>query len=271
MNGMVPPSSLLPSPDGIRRDPIHVLEGFSEDPPAGPDGIRRYPLIAPDGIRREPVIFRKTVTKEMLAVAVGHPEECDRPGCGCKYPRKHLFEKALHANIAALVRMFAVKYSVSCREDYQDLEQEVFKRLFRVLPKFDPARGGLSTWTWRICTSVLNGRYRRRKKHIGRQVEVENLESVGATTNPRMGRLDMVEAIRDLFMENLDRSALLEAIFGDPFADDYEIPTEVCVSKASRESGMPYGEACQFYKKVVRPFFETRFEMGRSRKERVDE
>jgi RNA polymerase sigma factor (sigma-70 family) len=219
---------------------------------------------SPDGISREPVLVRVPVTQTYLAQAVGHPEKCDRPNCNCSIPREHHFEEALYTSMAALVHMFAEKYKVSCRDDVEDLEQECFKRFFKALPQFDPKKGALSTWTWRICTSVLNSNYRKSKRHMSRQVDIEDesLENVGATVEPRSGQSDMVEALRALFNQHGDRSALLEALFGDPYDDEFEIPRDVCVSQAAREAGTPYDDAYGFYTRVVRPFFRGWFAEG---------
>jgi len=210
---------------------------------------------------RSPVIERIPVTQKYLAAVISTGFEVDHPGWARARP---YFEESLRDSVAALVHTFASKYATSCDDEIEDLEQECFRRIFMKLHLYKPLKGAFTTWTSRVCHSVLNGKYRKSKRWKGRVVlsEPAIIERVvdASEEGDRCDRFDMREALRELFGLHPEFRGFLTALFdGDPEEDDYEPPGKISVMGACRISGAPYERAYPFYLKVVRPFFRERF------------
>lgn len=66
---------------------------------------------------------------------------------------------------ALLPRVHALAYRLTgVRADAEDITQEAFLRLWKVLPDWDPGRAKLSTWLYRVTTNLAIDRQRRRRE-----------------------------------------------------------------------------------------------------------
>ena len=116
----------------------------------------------------------------------------------------------------------------ACREDAEDLCEEVFAEAFRCLPRYDPARASLSTWLFQITRFTLIDYFRT--KHPSEPIP----EDLAAADDP-------AEAF--LKRETLDRlAAALRAL--EPQERDiivlryYKGQT---LTEVSRLTGISYG------------------------------
>lgn len=66
---------------------------------------------------------------------------------------------------ALLPRVHALAYRVTGnRADAEDVSQEAFLRLWKMLPDYDPRRARLSTWLYRVTLNLAIDRTRRRRE-----------------------------------------------------------------------------------------------------------
>jgi hypothetical protein len=211
-----------------------------------------------DSVDRVPFLKRIPVTMEYLATVVGRGIREDEDPNWTK--ARTYYEEALYEGVAAMVHMFAVRYSEKCPSDIEDLEQECFKRIFRKLGQFDAKRAKFSTWTYHVCSSVLNGQYRKNKKHMGKLVPIDSVGELPVSCADGLGRADMIAAIAELYDANPQWKKFLRALFGgDPSDKRFDLVPKIGVMKACRRAGVPYAKVHPFYINVVRPFFRERF------------
>jgi hypothetical protein len=150
---------------------------------------------------------------------------------------------------------------VSSHVEIEDLEQECFKRIFKKLSMYDASKSQFTTWASRVCVNLLNGNYRKSKKHQDRFVAVD----MSTLRSPLKGdneneRHDMLQAIEDLFELYPQWVLFLSALFGGrPSEKGFDMPMKLSVRKACRATGTPFDKASPFYIQVVRPFFTERF------------
>jgi len=73
------------------------------------------------------------------------------------------------------------------REPVDDLAQEVFLRVLRALPRFEPGAARVSTWIFAIAVRLLADRSRRRRFWFA---PFEEASSPGAGPSPEQGAID---------------------------------------------------------------------------------
>jgi len=212
-------------------------------------------VVAPS--RATKPIERIPVTQEFLAVSIASGEESSHPGGSC-------FNEALYDSIRAMVYKLATQYAPTCREDVEDLAQDCMLRLAKVICKYDPARAKFTTWTWRICRSVLDSHYQRnlkRARHIVGQPEDFDAKSQAQdTTDDSVMKMDFSEAVSDLVEANPSEAPLIHELFGNPRDPDFALMSPKKLRTAARTAGVEYMSAYTFYCNVVRPFFKQRFD-----------
>jgi DNA-directed RNA polymerase specialized sigma24 family protein len=180
---------------------------------------------------------------------------------------------AFHDGIIKLIRGMAKKFE-NQNQDMDDLVQACLTRLWETLHHFNPNIATLSTWTHFVVKSVLCRMYGETKKgnrmrrvgygndqddEDGDMNALENCEQ-GAVKENQLMRLHMRNVMRNLFDSNPNEVDILQQLFGDPYKDDYE-PHAHPPSKAeiARNINRDYSEVYNFFKTVVKPFFEKEF------------
>ena len=231
---------------------------------------------------RHPVTIRIPVTPFSIAARMA-------ANTGVQKWERQLFEKiavrcaqriatederlAFHDGIIKLIRGMAKKFETP-NQDMDDLVQACFMRLWETLRMFNPNIATLSTWTHFVVKSVLCRMYAETKKgnrirragYNGEQDDeegdahaLENCEQ-GAVEENQLMRLHMRNVMRRLFESNPNEIDILQQLFGDPSKDDYE-PPAYPPSKAeiARNINRDYSEVYNFFKTVVKPYFEKEF------------
>lgn len=207
---------------------------------------------------------KSPMTLDDLAVLAGR---CYREGEN-KHPLRFQAADILCASIRGMVFKQAYKYSLNCKVDVEDLVQDCFSRITSRIVDFDPNIAKFTTWAWRVCTSVLNGGYRRHQpwnEHIVLGIEGDLSDEHGANipvTNPDMGvllRMDIITAIKDLSEKHPKHSNLIRGFFGNPDENSCGLPSSMMIAEAAKQEGMSYVAANLVFKRIVRPFFLKRF------------
>jgi len=83
--------------------------------------------------------------------------------------REQLYSK-LYDSIYKMVFSIAGKYVTNSNDDIEDLANDCMLKIVRCLGSFDLNKGKLTTWCWRVCTSVLNKKYRKDEKKLEQYV-----------------------------------------------------------------------------------------------------
>ena len=145
------------------------------------------------------------------------------------------------AGLYATYREKVLAYLINrtaCREDAEDLCEEVFAEAFRCLPRYDPARASLSTWLYQITRFTLIDYFRT--KHPSEPLP----EDLAAADDP-------AEAF--LKRETLDRLAIaLRAL--DPEERDIIVLRYYkgrTLTEVSRLTGISYGMVKVKHKKAL--------------------
>ncbi len=106
--------------------------------------------------------------------------------------------------------------------DAEDLAQDVLVKAIRALPKFDPARGSVEAWLWRVASNAARDRQRsewRRRLLWNRLVRLRDpeLESI---ENGALNRLDAARVKQSLASLSHRERFLLSLRYGADL--DYE-------------------------------------------------
>ena len=177
------------------------------------------------------------------------------------HPQKELFERALYDSIIRMVIGIANGYAVNSIDTSDDLVQECMKRIMTNLHKYESHKAKFSTWSYRVCRSVLDRKYLHSSRHKSTFVGMK--EGWDAPSSERVTselvRSEITEVVRELFHENPKNHHILSAIFGNPDSEGFILPDSVDISDAAKKAGVDYGQAHAFYSRKVRPFFRKKF------------
>jgi RNA polymerase sigma factor (sigma-70 family) len=201
----------------------------------------------------------KQTSKEFLAVSIAK----DAQGGEVFHPAQEFFTEALFTSIHDMVYKLAEKYKTTCHEEPDDLAQDCFCRIVKVLHKYDPKLAKFSTWSWRVCQSVLNRKYRRnikRMQDMVRPYDGFDAADTGTAHPTTVFTIDFVDALRDLKVEYPERVGLIHEIFGNPDKKGFVAGAAAGMTVAAERAGMEYAQAYYFYSKVVKPFMRRRLE-----------
>jgi RNA polymerase sigma factor (sigma-70 family) len=72
--------------------------------------------------------------------------------------------------------------------------------------------------------------------------------------------VDIAQAVSDLAKEYPKKRKLIFEMFGNPKKNDLYFPVKVSVAQAARDAKEEASEAYYFYSRIVRPFFQRRFQ-----------
>lgn len=101
-------------------------------------------------------------------------------------------DRAALAGLIALygrgVRIFAA-HQLGEEAEAEDIAQEVFVRVWTHAARYDPAKGGVSTWIWRIAANLCADRRRRRavRRILGLETVAE--DALPETDQPEAERI----------------------------------------------------------------------------------
>ena len=171
----------------------------------------------------------------------------------------------LYEAIRKMVYKLSTSYAQSCRVDADDLAQDCLKRIVQRIGDYDSKMSKFTTWSWTVCRSVLNGAYRKHSRWNEHVVSVDVGDVVGDDT-PRVEAeqdtilgSDIMNTVFELARMYPRRRKLIMGFFGHPEKKGFVMPSKAMVAIAAKEVGTSYVTANVFYKKVVQPFFRTRF------------
>lgn len=213
------------------------------------------------------------LTQDQMAVAIALDMSGKRPLS--KLDRDKI-STDLHASIKNLVYQLASRYSLTCKDSTDDLVQDCLRRMVQQLWRFNPKNGAFTTWTWYVCRSVLNKKYREEKKGRGVMVDagyfineegesmLDNVsdqptEGVQHHDCPGMLAVEMMDAVRELVAKYPSHKELICEMLGDPDSKEFIMPNGISVTDAAKAVGMEHSRARSFFVKVIRPFYIERF------------
>lgn len=213
------------------------------------------------------------MTQEEMAVAIALDMSGEKPLSRLDRMR---ISTDLYEAIRRMVFQLALKYEKSCGESSEDLFQDCMARIISQLWRFDPAKAKFTTWSWLVCRSVLNRKYRDNKRinsvvvnsdamimedgydireNLSEDIETEKSKTASAG----VGIIEMMDAIRTLASKYPDHQKLIFELFGNPEEDNYVMPKTISIAEASKAVGFDYLQARLFFKNVIRPFFRENF------------
>jgi hypothetical protein len=138
------------------------------------------------------------------------------------------------------------------------------KRICDRIGDFNPELAKFTTWSWRVCQSVLNRAYRRESARNRRIVSVDPTALLGRY-EPRtdfdfasMLRTDMIAALKKLSDEYPEHRTVLSEMFGGVLETGI-LSTKVMAHAAAKKTGKTYHEVCEVLEYVVRPHFKRCF------------
>jgi RNA polymerase sigma factor (sigma-70 family) len=168
--------------------------------------------------------------------------------------------------IINLVRKFANKYKLTIKDiEFDDLVHIGFAHLYQSIRTFDSKKARFSTWAWYCLRSAYNREYelykeRSRTRLVG-DIQMHNdefdeatepLDSAVAIEEDSIQSIFMRDAIRELFQLRVKEQFILREMFGNPFVDEYFLPSKVCISEVASNLGMEYAKVFNFWKKHVK-------------------
>lgn len=208
---------------------------------------------------------RSPVNLEFLAELAAR----DARGLKVQHPLAPRATELLYEAIRKMVYKLSTSYAQSCRVDVDDLAQDCLKRIVQRVGDYDSRMSKFTTWSWTVCRSVLNAAYRKQSRWNEHVVDVDVDDLVGDAT-PRVESNqdkilgdDIVSTVFDLARMYPRRRRLIMGFFGHPEKKGFVMPSKAMVANAAKEVGTSYVTANVFYKKVVQPFFRTRFAKAR--------
>jgi DNA-directed RNA polymerase specialized sigma24 family protein len=227
----------------------------------------------PEENKKVPDLHEQPLTQEQMAVAVANDMSGKSPLSSFD---RFQINNNLYLSIRKMVYQLAGRYSLTCPEEVDDLAQDCMYRIIARLRTFNPAKAKFTTWSWYVCRSVLNKKYRlgqkMRKVIVGSEFMVndegqsilENMaekpaDGVPSYECPGMMALEIMDAVRELAGLYPKHRRFIFELLGNPDSEDFVMPSYISVSEASKAIGMDYGKARIFYSKTVRPFLKTQF------------
>ncbi len=129
-----------------------------------------------------------------------------------KQPSVRLTAEDVCRTYSAMVCRFAAMAAGSDL-DADDLAQDALLKAIRSLDRFDPAKGTIDRWLWRIVANVAKDSYRARARRLAmwRRLAARWHEPVGAVEDRALDAIandELIEAVRNLN----DRDRLLIAL-----------------------------------------------------------
>jgi RNA polymerase sigma factor (sigma-70 family) len=221
----------------------------------------RFPVL----VQKYPVLEQKfPVLESIKRIPVTQDGMAAYLGCGlpCLTPAQKLYKDYLHKSIEKLVYCMAHKYVGNCHQtDLNDLVQDCWYRILVKLHTFDPTKGRFTTWCWRVCSNVLNKKYRKEKKRSERYVDMpDGLEEDRVSkceVEDSMLAKDIKQAILDLIEKHPTEEKIIIALLGSPDMDGFS--SGVNLREASEKCNEEVSKVSKVYNKIVRPFFKKRF------------
>ena len=161
--------------------------------------------------------------------------------------------------------------------DIDDLHQDCWARIITKLHTFNPERGKFSTWSWRVCQSVLNKGYRRRRKLYHRYPSLEEgldenrIEDKieDKSVSNELLRRDMKQALSELMQSNPEVQDILFEMVGG-LHTGASLPDRINYREIARKTGTNDARVSKVFKTILQPFFKERFS-EHSPQERVAE
>lgn len=174
--------------------------------------------------------------------------------------------------IINLVRKFANKYKLTIKDiEIEDLIHIGFVHLYQSLRTFDNRKARFSTWAWYCLKSAYNREYDFYKKRIqirlAGDVQMHNeefdevaepIDLIVSTSHDLIQGFFVRDVIQELFQLRVKEQFILREMFGNPFVDEYLLPTGVCIADVASNLGIQYSKVFNFWKKHVKPHFEKR-------------
>jgi len=212
------------------------------------------------------ILHRFPITQELAADIIANGLPCGMESSS--YPKEEYIMDGLYHSISAMVYKLCRKYTATCTTDLDDLAHECLHRIFAKIGQFNKDKGKFTTWSYRVCLSVLARRYHNDKKRSDRFIsdgedeeKNERMRS-GIVREKGVSVLngEMREVVRKLLREYPEKAEFVEELFGNINSNDHLFPVSVCISDSARKLGIEYVEAYTFFKRVVRPIFKEYFE-----------
>jgi len=187
-------------------------------------------------------VVRKAVTKEGLAVRIGQGWASDA--------EKTIF----HDLIVNLIKKRVSKYYATSRDDFEDLVNDCWVKIFRYIKTYNPSKSKVSTWVWWVCRSVLNQDYgysqRWKENHIFGKAMMRGVspDTVDTTTF----RMDFESLVAELFENHPEHVDIL----GEMFVNEegrVACPGRLSLAGVARRANRSYSEVYKFVDRYVRP------------------
>ena len=207
-------------------------------------------------------IQRVTVTKQYLIRQIVSGEATD------------LERTAFHDGICKLIYKMAGPYARQSRDDFDDLVNECWLRIFTYLPRYDSEKAKLTTWVWYLCRSVLNRNAELSKRHSQRMKHPLDLCSGVIEEDSRYDEfsgiacvqplddaksLSIREACRDavvcLWFNHVKQQDILIVLFGNPHVEGkFCLPDEICCRTIADRTGRDVRAVQLFINRKVKPY-----------------
>lgn len=158
----------------------------------------------------------------------------------------------------------ANKHNVNLKEDVEDLLQQSFEKIWGEIGKYDYTRGKFTTWAYCITQNAYNQSHRKNKRFrenikIVRHGENENdeiktsfIESLGMT---ECLKKEIKTTIIDLYENNPEIHDVLDAFFGNPSNEHFQMPTSFSIQDAVHKVGRKYSDVYEITCNIIRPAF----------------
>ena len=235
------------------------------------------------------------LTQEFMAEFVA----AKRAGKKLRHPQEHTFEDLLYNSIYPFVFKMCSRYARLFGSELEDVAQDCMVAIFNRIGKFDSSRARFSTWSGWICLSIVDSKRRRKMRENTRLIFNSSLRSVidascvpnsmmtdapdvelefetrernkeeiaeddwrviGPSHTRSPVAVDIAQAVSDLAKEYPKKRKLIFEMFGNPKTNDLYFPVKVSVAQAARDAKEETSEAYYFYSRIVRPFFQRRFQ-----------
>jgi len=237
-------------------------------------------------MKRVPVLCRVPITNESLMMSACKGSD------GCLLEKYPFLMDLLLERILGIVRSLSFKYVVNSSQEFEDLVQDCLVRIWSSRKTFDPKKGRLSTWVWRVCCSVLNSDFGKSKRYKDKfrfwsqtssQDSGDPLDSSEIFCSNNADVQDIVAfrcAVSDLYVRhgaNSSRKEMLDAIFCveedglfvasiDRAAFRLVFPGVLFTDKLPQDQKLlfkkKHGELMRFVRTFVRPVFLKHIKEG---------
>lgn len=205
---------------------------------------------------------RVPVTKEYLAMAISGKLN-SRFSVGI--PQNACMD-SLYLSVEAMVYMLAKNYSITSKDDIQDLVSECTKKVFKVIKNYDASKARFTTWCYRVCQNQLRTKYGECKGVNALVIGMPDHEDDDRPIEPfrsyEMGlSADFRDALSYIKSKSNSRGRqIVNELFGfDKESGEYLLPERMNFAEASRNLRMSSASISQFYRDNVIPVLSDRF------------